>query len=118
MIETVDRDATTTHFALEVRGRYNQHRRRDRVRGGHRLPVSARDGPDPRHEIELAAYALEKLSAVPGLTIYGPRNANQRGRVVAFTVEGIHPHDLAQVADYDGIALRAGHHFCQVLATR
>jgi len=69
------------------------------------------------HEIELATYALDRLGGVPGVTVYGPRNASQRGGVVAFTVEGIHPHDLAQVADYDGIALRAGHHCCQVLAS-
>jgi len=68
------------------------------------------------HEIEITAYALEKLSKVPGVTIYGPKSAEERGGVVAFTVEDVHPHDLGQIVDYDGVAIRAGQHCCQVLA--
>jgi cysteine desulfurase/selenocysteine lyase len=61
------------------------------------------------HDRELVAYAMERLREVPGLTILGPP-ADQRGGVVAFTMEGIHPHDVATVLDQDGIAVRAGHH--------
>jgi cysteine desulfurase/selenocysteine lyase len=67
------------------------------------------------HEIELTAYALERIGGIPGVTIYGPKDARQRGGVIAFTVDGIHPHDLGQIVDYDGVAIRAGQHCCQVL---
>ncbi len=67
------------------------------------------------HEIELVRYALEQIGSVPGVTIYGPRDAEQRGGVVAFTVDGIHPHDLGQIVDYEGVAIRVGHHCCQPL---
>lgn len=60
-----------------------------------------------RHENELTQYAVEKLSEVPGLTILGPK---ERGPLVAFTVEGIHPHDLATLLGEENIAIRAGHH--------
>lgn len=60
-------------------------------------------------EHELTAYALERLTEISGLTIYGPA-AEHRGGVVSFTIDGIHPHDVAQVLDRDGIAVRAGHH--------
>lgn len=62
------------------------------------------------HEQAITAYALEALSDIPGLAILGPRNAAQRGGLVAFTLEGTHPHDIAQILDEDGIAIRAGHH--------
>ena len=61
------------------------------------------------HEHALLAYALEHLAAVPGLTLYGPPTAN-RGAVATFTMQGIHTHDLAQLLDADGIAIRVGHH--------
>ena len=54
-------------------------------------------------------YALERLSEVPGVTVYGPE-ARDRGGVTAFNLEGVHPHDVAQILDGDGIAVRAGHH--------
>jgi cysteine desulfurase/selenocysteine lyase len=69
------------------------------------------------HEIELTAYALERIGKIPGVTIYGPKTAEERGGVVAFTVDGVHPHDLGQIVDYEGVAIRAGQHCCQVLAT-
>ncbi|MGE3271863.1 MAG: cysteine desulfurase [Chloroflexota bacterium] len=69
-----------------------------------------------QHEIEITAYALEKIAAIPGVTIYGPKDAHQRGGVVAFTVDEVHPHDLGQIVDYDGVAIRAGQHCCQVLS--
>jgi cysteine desulfurase / selenocysteine lyase len=62
------------------------------------------------HEQTITAYALEALQDVPGLTILGPLNAAQRGGLVAFTLAGTHPHDIAQLLDEDGIAVRAGHH--------
>jgi len=61
------------------------------------------------HDRELVAYAMERLAEVPGLRILGPP-ADKRTVVVAFTLEGIHPHDAAAVLDGDGIAVRAGHH--------
>ncbi len=66
-----------------------------------------------RHERELVNYALERLSLVDGLTIYGP--PAERGAVVAFTVRGIHPHDLAAFLDNEGVAVRSGHHCTQPL---
>ena len=70
-----------------------------------------------QHERRLVAYALERLAAVPELTIYGPP-ADRRGGVVAFTLGEIHPHDLATLLDREGIAVRAGHHCAQPLMER
>ncbi|HEV7129412.1 MAG TPA: cysteine desulfurase [Ktedonobacterales bacterium] len=70
-----------------------------------------------QHERTLVAYALERLSAVPELTIYGPP-ADRRGGVVSFTLGEIHPHDLATLLDREGIAVRAGHHCAQPLMER
>ena len=61
------------------------------------------------HDRELSAYALERLAEVPGLRVLGP-SADKRGGVVAFTMEGVHPHDVATVLDSEGICVRAGHH--------
>ncbi|QPK82392.1 cysteine desulfurase [Corynebacterium qintianiae] len=63
-----------------------------------------------RHEQQLTAYALERMQLIDGLTIAGPPTADQRGGAIAFTVEGVHPHDLGQVLDSEGIAIRTGHH--------
>ncbi|KWW18130.1 MULTISPECIES: cysteine desulfurase [Peribacillus] len=68
-----------------------------------------------RHEHKLAAYAIEKMSAVEGLTIYGPKDAEKRAGVVTFNIADVHPHDVATVLDADGIAVRAGHHCAQPL---
>jgi cysteine desulfurase/selenocysteine lyase len=65
------------------------------------------------HDHQLTAYAMEKLSAIEGLTIYGPQH--ERGALVTFNVEGVHPHDVATVLDTEGIAIRAGHHCAQPL---
>jgi cysteine desulfurase/selenocysteine lyase len=67
-----------------------------------------------QHEHELAAYALDRLGEIPGITVYGPP-ADRRAGIVSFNVEGIHPHDVAQVLDLEGVAIRAGHHCCQPL---
>lgn len=68
-----------------------------------------------RHEHELAGYAMEKMSAMDGLTIYGPRDPDKRAGIVTFNLDNVHPHDLATVLDMNGIAVRAGHHCAQPL---
>jgi cysteine desulfurase/selenocysteine lyase len=70
------------------------------------------------HEHALTAYALERLRAVRGLTVIGPGDAAKRGNLASFTVEGVHPHDLATLLDQQGIAVRAGHHCAQPLHKR
>jgi len=62
------------------------------------------------HEGLLAARAVSGLSAIPGVTVYGPPPGTPRGAVVAFAIDGLHPHDVAALLDADGIAVRAGHH--------
>ena len=66
------------------------------------------------HEQELAAYALDRLAELPWVTTYGPP-ADRRAGIVSFNVEGVHPHDVAQILDGEGVAIRAGHHCCQPL---
>ena len=66
------------------------------------------------HEHELTAYALERLGELGGIQLYGPPPERRAG-IVSFNVEGIHPHDVAQVLDWEGVAIRAGHHCCQPL---
>ncbi len=62
------------------------------------------------HEHELTTYALDKIGNVEGIHIVGPKSASERGGVVAFDVRGVHPHDVAQIFDREGICVRAGHH--------
>ena len=62
------------------------------------------------HEHALIEYAMVQLQSIPGLRIVGPTDASQRGGVISFTVEGIHPHDLGQVLDEHGVSIRVGHH--------
>jgi cysteine desulfurase/selenocysteine lyase len=66
------------------------------------------------HEHEITEYALERLEEVPGLKLFGP-SAQDKGGVAAFTFDGVHPHDVAQILDQDGVAVRAGHHCAQPL---
>ncbi|MGB7872856.1 MAG: cysteine desulfurase [Anaerolineales bacterium] len=66
------------------------------------------------HEHEITEYALERLEEVPGVKLFGP-SAQDKGGVAAFTFDGVHPHDVAQILDRDGIAVRAGHHCAQPL---
>ena len=68
------------------------------------------------HEGELVSYALAKLSAIEGMTIYGPMD--ERAGVISFTLADIHPHDLATILDHEGVAIRAGHHCAQPLMRR
>jgi cysteine desulfurase/selenocysteine lyase len=70
-----------------------------------------------QHEHDLAAYALDKLAELPWVTSYGPP-ADKRAGIVSFNVDGVHPHDVAQVLDFEGVAIRAGHHCCQPLMQR
>ena len=69
-----------------------------------------------RHEAEIGAYAAEQLADVPGLTIHG--TAKGKGAIVSFTMDGLHPHDIATIIDRSGIAVRAGHHCAQPLMER
>jgi cysteine desulfurase/selenocysteine lyase len=69
------------------------------------------------HEREIVTYALDRLEEVPGVKVYGPP-AERRGGVAAFSLEDVHPHDVAQVLDRDGIAIRAGHHCAMPLHDR
>ncbi|MGH2786207.1 MAG: cysteine desulfurase [Actinomycetota bacterium] len=71
-----------------------------------------------RHEVEITGYALEKLSQIEGLTIHGPMDPEQRGGVVSFWLDDVHPHDLATIVDTEGVCVRAGHHCAQVLMRR
>ena len=70
------------------------------------------------HERALVAYALPRLQAISGLTLYGPKDAVDRVGVISFDIQGIHPHDVAQIFDSEGICVRAGHHCNQPLMTR
>jgi cysteine desulfurase/selenocysteine lyase len=70
------------------------------------------------HELELTSYALDRLSGLPSLTLYGPRDPAARGGVVSFTDADLHPHDLSTVLDQCGVAIRAGHHCAQPLIRR
>jgi cysteine desulfurase/selenocysteine lyase len=70
-----------------------------------------------QHEQMISKYAIKKMTAIPGLKILGEHVPN-RGGVVSFTLEGIHPHDVAQILDGDGIAIRAGHHCAMPLHDR
>jgi cysteine desulfurase/selenocysteine lyase len=70
-----------------------------------------------RHEQALTAYAIERLTQA-GARIVGPTNVEDRGAEVAFTYRDIHPHDLSQVLDQEGVAIRAGHHCTQLLHRR
>ncbi|MGX7350707.1 cysteine desulfurase [Enterococcus canis] len=68
-----------------------------------------------QHEADLVAYVLPKLQAIEGLTIYGPQDPADHTGVIAFNLEGLHPHDVATALDMEGIAVRAGHHCAQPL---
>jgi cysteine desulfurase/selenocysteine lyase len=70
------------------------------------------------HEVKLTDYALKRLSEIPDIKIYGPRELDKRGAVISFNLPGIHPHDLATILDEEGIAIRAGHHCAQPLVTK
>jgi cysteine desulfurase/selenocysteine lyase len=70
------------------------------------------------HEADLVGYALERLTAVPGVQIQGPREVADRGALVSFTLDGVHPHDVAEILGSRGVCIRAGHHCAQPLMKR
>lgn len=67
------------------------------------------------YEQELVDYVLPKLQAIEGLTVYGPEDSGKHAGVIAFNINGLHPHDVATALDYEGVAVRAGHHCAQPL---
>jgi cysteine desulfurase/selenocysteine lyase len=67
------------------------------------------------HDQALTAYMLERLAEVPGLRVVGPPQADRRGALASFVLEGIHPHDVAELVDRGGVCIRAGHHCAQPL---
>jgi cysteine desulfurase/selenocysteine lyase len=67
------------------------------------------------HERELTAYALERLPEVEGISLFGPSDLDHRGGVVSFAIDGIHPHDIAELCDREAVCVRAGHHCAQPL---
>jgi cysteine desulfurase / selenocysteine lyase len=67
------------------------------------------------HEQRLTAYLLERLGTVPGLRVVGPPEAERRGGLASFTIDGLHPHDVAELAGREGVCVRAGHHCAQPL---
>jgi cysteine desulfurase / selenocysteine lyase len=69
-------------------------------------------------EQELTTYALERISEVPGLTVFGPPAGEERGGIVSFAMDGVHAHDVSEILDRHGVAVRAGHHCAQVLMQR
>jgi cysteine desulfurase/selenocysteine lyase len=70
------------------------------------------------HEQELTGYALERLSSLAGITVFGPADPAERGSLVSFVMDGIHPHDLAELCNRDAVCIRAGHHCAQPLMER
>jgi cysteine desulfurase/selenocysteine lyase len=74
-------------------------------------------GPSALHaaEVELTSYALERVAEVPGLIVFGPPAGEERGGIVSFAMEGVHAHDISEILDRHGVAVRAGHHCAQIL---
>jgi cysteine desulfurase/selenocysteine lyase len=71
-----------------------------------------------QHARDIAAYALERLRGIDGIEIHGPLDVEQRGSVISFALDGIHPHDVAEILGREGVCVRAGHHCAQVLMQR
>jgi cysteine desulfurase/selenocysteine lyase len=69
-------------------------------------------------EVELASYALERLAEIPDLTVFGPPAGDDRGGIISFAIDGVHAHDVSEILDRHGVAVRAGHHCAQVLMQR
>jgi cysteine desulfurase/selenocysteine lyase len=67
------------------------------------------------HEQDLTSYALDRISEIPGVRIHGPGQASERGGLVSFTIDGIHPHDIAEICNREAVCIRAGHHCAQPL---
>jgi cysteine desulfurase / selenocysteine lyase len=69
-------------------------------------------------EVELTSYALERIAEVPDLTVFGPPAGDDRGGIISFALDGVHAHDVSEILDRHGVAVRAGHHCAQVLMQR
>ena len=67
------------------------------------------------HEQQLVAYVYDQLTQMEGVTVHGPTDVSRRSGVISFTMDGVHPHDLATALDMEGVAIRAGHHCAQPL---
>jgi cysteine desulfurase/selenocysteine lyase len=67
------------------------------------------------HELEMTAYLLGRIQEIKNIKVYGPKIAKDRGGLVSFNIEGIHPHDCATIVNDFGVAIRSGHHCAQVL---
>jgi cysteine desulfurase / selenocysteine lyase len=70
------------------------------------------------HSRDIVGYALERLGEVPGLTVHGPTDLATRGSLCSFTLDGVHPHDVAEILGREGVCVRAGHHCAQPLMRR
>ena len=70
------------------------------------------------HEKQLTAYALDALAATPDVRVIGPTDTADRGATISFTVEGIHPHDVGQILDDEGVQVRVGHHCARPTCVR
>lgn len=119
MIETVDM-AGTTYAAPPHRFEAGTPMIAEAIGLGAAIDWISELGMDAvaEHEHELVTYALEKLNQVEGLTVVGPNTPEARGATIAFTVAGVHPHDVAQLLDEEGIAVRAGHHCARPVCVR
>jgi cysteine desulfurase/selenocysteine lyase len=71
-----------------------------------------------RHGVEITGYALDQLQTIEGLRIIGPKDNVDRGPTISFVLAGVHPHDVAQLLDEDGVAVRAGHHCARPVCVR
>ena len=119
MIETVDL-AGTTYAAPPHRFEAGTPMIAEAIGLGAAIDYVSAIGMDniQAHEDELTRYALQAFTGVPGLKVIGPTSPEDRGATIAFTVKGIHPHDVSQLLDEQGIAVRAGHHCARPVCVR
>lgn len=119
MISRVDRDAST-YAEPPMRFEAGTSNIAEVIGLGAAVDFLGRLGMDGvrAHERELTAYALERLAELDGLTIHGGRDADERGAVISFAVDGVHPHDVGEILGAQGVCVRAGHHCAQILMKR
>ena len=104
--------------ADEVRGGDVADRRGGRARRRRRLPLGFGMAAVWEHSRDVVGYAVERLGAIDGLEIHGPSDLARRGSVISFALDGVHPHDVAEILGREGVCVRAGHHCAQVLMGR
>ncbi|NTW03463.1 MAG: cysteine desulfurase [Oscillochloris sp.] len=116
MIEVVDLD-TSTYAEVPNRFEAGTPAIGEAIALGEACDFLAGVGMDSirQHEQELLGYAIDRLASVEGLTVFGPQSTENRGAVLSFTLDGVHPHDVAAILDSEGVAVRAGHHCTQPL---